>query len=179
MARGASAQVIPFPRNEPTSEAMQDGPAKSIASLRTQFTNAVAAKVDENAEAAEAERYYHSVQWDQKDLKTLDASNQAPVTFNRIARKVNVAIGIIEKLKQDPKAWPRTPSKPAEDGAELATQTLLYALGWEWDDQVTEVARKSLVSGISGVECVMTQGDQGDPGHRVGHRRRKGFFLRR
>ena len=84
----ASAQVIPFPRGAPASAEQQDGPARSVARLRTQFTGAVAAKVDENAEAAEAERYYHSVQWDQKDLKTLDARNQAPVTFNRIARKI-------------------------------------------------------------------------------------------
>jgi hypothetical protein len=160
----ASAQVLPFPsRTKPRSTEEMDGPPRAISTLRTQFTHAIANKTDENAEAAEAERYYHAVQWDSKDLRVLDARNQAPVTFNRIARKINVAIGIIEKLKQDPKAYPRTPSRPADDGAELATNVLMYALGWEWDDQQTEVGRKALVRGLSGVECVAVKGDQGDP----------------
>jgi len=159
----SSANVVPFPRREADSAEEMDAPPRAVSTLRTQFTNAVGAKTDENAEAAEAERYYHSVQWDAKDLRTLEARNQAPVTFNRIARKVNVAIGILEKMRQDPKAWPRTPSRPAEDGAELATSVLNYALGWQWEDQSVEVGRKSLVRGISGLECVLTQGDQGDP----------------
>ena len=39
-------------------------------------------------------------------------------------------------MRQDPKAFPRNPNQSAEDGAELATNTLRYALGWEWNDRV-------------------------------------------
>jgi hypothetical protein len=158
----ASAKVIPFRRPAPEPE-VEDGPKRKIGSLRTEFTNAVAAAVEENAESADAERYYHCVQWSTADLKTLSARNQAPVTFNRFARKINVCVGILEKLKQDPKAYPRTPAKPSQDGAELSTSVLQYALGWEWSDLQTDVARRCCIRGISGSEINLTEGDQGDP----------------
>ena len=62
--------------------------------------------------------------------------NQPVVTFNRIKRKINTVVGVLEKLRQDPKAYPRTPQPHGEKGAELATQVLLYALGWNWETHV-------------------------------------------
>jgi hypothetical protein len=164
MVRPTSSNVVAFPTEDvPASGSGQDTPARSVAQLRSAFVAAVAAKTDENAEAAEAERYYHCVQWDKTDLQVLSARNQAPVTFNRFARKVNTILGVIEKVRQDPKAYPRTPSRAAEDGAELATNVLMYALGWQWNDQQIEIGRRTAIRGISGVECCLVQGDQGDP----------------
>jgi hypothetical protein len=164
-----ATNVLAFrqPQSRPPTTTRDDnedeGPRKPVSSLRKQFTNAIANKSAENREAAEAERYFHGVQWDQKEAKTLDDRGQPIITFNRIKRKVNTICGILERMKQDPKAFPRSPQKTAEDGAELCTKVLRYALGWDWDSKSIQIARRVAVRGISGVECVMVQGDQGDP----------------
>ena len=103
---------------------------------------------------------------------------QPVVTYNRIKRKINTICGIIEKLRQDPKAYPRNPQRQAEDGAEIATKTLNYALGWQWTEQSTTVARKTAIRGLSGVELVLVAGRPGRPGNRVGCHRPTGFLLR-
>ena len=51
-------------------------------------------------------------------MRSLEAQNrkQPVVTFNRIGRKIDGIVGLVEKLKQDPKAFPLGPS--ADQGAE-------------------------------------------------------------
>ncbi|MET0668274.1 MAG: hypothetical protein ABWZ01_07190, partial [Methyloceanibacter sp.] len=155
-----SAKILPFPVRD---EEKEDGPRRPVSKLKKQFTNAVAAKVDENAESAQAERYFHGVQWDEKDLKVLSERGQPAITYNRFKRKVNTIVGIQERMRQDPKAYPRTPAPAAGQGADLATQVLRYAMGWDWNDLATQVARRCSVRGISGSELVLVKGDEGDP----------------
>ena len=54
--------------------------------------------------------------WTEEQIKALNKRKQPVVTFNRIARKLNGVVGLIDRLKQDPKAYPRTPKH--EEGAE-------------------------------------------------------------
>lgn len=163
-AYAATAQVIPFPNQRgPGSPANDEGPRRPLERLRRQFTDDVAAKVNENTEAADAEKYFHGVQWTQEQLKLLDARNQPPVTFNRIKRKVNTVMGILEKLRQAPKAYGRTPAVAAQQGADLATNVLRYALGWDWSDLSAEVGKSTAKRGICGAEIVLVPGDKGDP----------------
>jgi hypothetical protein len=160
----ASANVVPFrSRIARSDDEAERGPRRPVTKLKKQFTEAVSAKVDENAEAAEAERYFHGVQWGEDELKVLKDRRQPAITFNRFKRKVNTIVGIQERMKQDPKAYPRNPTRPAQDGADLATNVLRYAMGWEWNDLCTEVARRCTVRGVSGAEMVLTKGDRGDP----------------
>jgi hypothetical protein len=85
-----------------------------------------------------------------------------PPTKNRIARKIDGTIGLIERLRQDPKAFPRTPKQ--EEGAELATAVLRYVLDeQEWKAKSPECARDGAVDGIGGIEIELEQGDHGDP----------------
>jgi hypothetical protein len=162
-----AASVLPFPSPPGRPDQEMPGPSagsyKPLTTLKRQFTNAVSTKTSENLESAEAERYYHSVQWTDSELKILKERNQAPVTFNRVARKINVVCGILERMRQDPKAYARNPQQAPEDGAELATKVLLYALGWQWSDLSAMVVRRCAIRGISGVEMVLTQGDRQDP----------------
>jgi hypothetical protein len=162
-----AAQVLAFPQ-QPIVDASADpdeerGPYLPLSRLKKQLTSFLGAKTDEHTEAGQARRYYHGAQWDSKALKTLGDRRQPAVTFNRIKRKINVVCGVLEKLKQDPKAYPRTPNPQGEKGAELASQVLMYAIGWDWDRMCAEVARQAAVVGIAGVELVLTQGDKGDP----------------
>jgi hypothetical protein len=156
----SGAKVIPFPAQAAQEPAYE---GKELTALKRQFENAVAAKTAENTESAEAERYYNSVQWTSEELKVLKDRNQPPITFNRFKRKINTVVGILEKMRQDPKAYPRNPNQQSEDGAELATNVLRYALGWDWNDKSSHCARRAAIRGISGLEMVLVQGDMGDP----------------
>src|SRR3954463_249657 len=88
-------------------------------------------KTEEIDEQKDARRYYHGAQLTHKQLKVLEKRRQPPQIRNRINRKIDGTIGLIERLRQDPKAYPRTPKQ--EQGAELATAILRYVLDeQEW-----------------------------------------------
>ncbi len=119
-------------------------------------------KTAEIEEQKDARRYYHGAQWTAEQLKILKKRRQPPSTKNRIARKIDGTIGLIERLRQDPKAFPRTPKQ--EQGAELATAVLRYVLDeQEWKAKSPECARDGAVDGIGGIELDIVQGDHGDP----------------
>jgi predicted phage terminase large subunit-like protein len=84
-----------------------------------------------NRGTEERRRYYHGAQWTEEQIKALNKRKQPVVTFNRIGRKIDGVVGLIERLRQDPKAYPRTPQH--EEGAELATAVIRYVLDeQEW-----------------------------------------------
>lgn len=129
--------------------------------LKKAYLDYLANKQDEIEEQKEARRYYHAAQWTDAQIKALNRRKQPVVTFNRIARKINGVVGLIERLRQDPKAFPRTPKH--EEGAELATAVLRYVLDeQEWKAKSPECAINGAVDGIGGVELEITQGDEGD-----------------
>src|SRR5690349_19690547 len=77
-------------------------------------------------EMKEARRYRHHSQWTSAQIETFNKRKQPVVTYPRIGRKIDGIVGTVERLKQDPKAYPRTPQQ--EQGADLATAALRYAL---------------------------------------------------
>lgn len=165
---GATAAILPFPSRQPYADRApaavnDDAPALSVSKMRRAFLNDVAAKSAENSEAAMGERYFHSVQYSAEELKTFEGRGQPAVVFNRVKRKVNTVVGILEKLPMGPKADPRTPSRAADDGATIATQALLYAMGWDWPMLALQVARRCTIRGIAGAEMVMSTGPDGEP----------------
>ena len=161
-----AATVLAFPDTGMTPGGDPDeerGPYLPISRLKKQLTNYLGAKTDEHTEAGQARRYYHGAQWDSKQAKILSDRNQPVVVFNRIKRKINTVVGVLEKLRQDPRAYPRSPTPACEKGAELASQVLLYALGWNWETLSAECGRQAAIAGIAGVEMVLVPGDKGDP----------------
>ena len=89
----------------------------SIDKCKKAYSQYIANKSQEIEEQKNARRYYHGVHWTSEQVKELNKRKQPIVTFNRIARKINGVVGLIDRLKQDPKAYPRTPQ--GADGAEL------------------------------------------------------------
>jgi len=77
--------------------------------LRRQYYNYLGASAAEVREAREARQYYHGSQWTAAEVATLKKRKQPVVTSNRIVRKIDAIVGLVEKLRQDPKAYPRTP----------------------------------------------------------------------
>jgi hypothetical protein len=134
----------------------------SLDRLKRQYGDYVGTKRAEIDEQRQARRYYHGAQWTAKEIKTMNDRNQPVVTYNRIARKIDGVVGLVERLRQDPKAYPRTPRQ--EDGAELGTSILNYALDVnDWRSVSPDVAHMGAVDGIGGVEISLEAGDHGDP----------------
>jgi hypothetical protein len=128
----------------------------SLDRCRKAYTNYLDNKQEEISEQKNARRYYHGSQHTAEVIKALNKRKQPVVTFNRIARKLNGVVGLIERLKQDPKAYPRTPQNA--DGAELATSAVRYALDSNnWNAQSPEVALDAAVEGFAGISIELTE----------------------
>jgi hypothetical protein len=131
------------------------------AKLKREYLAYLNNKSEEIREQQDARRYYHGAQWTAKQIKAFNDRKQPVVTYNRIGRKINAVVGLLERQRQDPRGFPRTPKHEA--GADIATAVLRYVC----DEQ--DWAAKSLVSGlngsvdgIGGIEIVLEQGDRGD-----------------
>jgi len=147
----------------PRASRTDDGLASyGLEHLRRQYTDYLGSKSAEIDEAQEARRYRHGSQWTEKEIRKLRSRGQPVVTFNRVSRKINAVVGLLERLRQDPKGFARTPKH--EDGAELATAVLNYALDEnDWKSISPDCAEDGATSAIGGLEIVVEAGDQGDP----------------
>jgi hypothetical protein len=133
-----------------------------IGQLKRQYGDYFGVKNPEIEEQKEARRYYHGAQWTDKEIKKLKARRQPVITSNRIVRKVDAVVGLVERLRQDPKAFPRNPG--SQQGADLATAVLRYALDHvDWRSKSPRCARMAAIDGIAGIELDLAYGDHGDP----------------
>ncbi|MDO9364619.1 MAG: hypothetical protein Q7T60_16955, partial [Sphingopyxis sp.] len=131
-----------------------------IDKFRKMLRDYVDLKSDEIKERRIAWAYYHAKQWTETELKKLEDRGQPEITYNRVAKKINGIIGLLERLRQDPKAYPRTPAH--EQGAEVATQALRYVLdASQWESQLSEVNLDLAVAGIGGWEQSLEPTDDG------------------
>ena len=78
------------------------------------YTTYLDSKMLEIQEQQTARRYRHGAQWTSDQIKTFNDRRQPVVTYNKIGQKIDGIVGTVERLKQDPKAFPRTPEhRPA------------------------------------------------------------------
>lgn len=145
-----------------TSSADSLGEEADHEQLKKDYLAYLGNKSEEIKEQKDARRYYHSSQWSQTAVKEFKRRKQPVVTYNREAKKINAIIGLLERQRQDPRAYPRTPKQ--EDGAEIATATIRYVVDEQrWKEKSPLAALNGAVDGIGGVEIIIEQGDQGDP----------------
>jgi hypothetical protein len=81
------------------------------AGLKKKYLNYLDNKSEEIREQQDARRYYHGSQYTAAQIKVLNKRKQPVVTYNRIGRKINAVVGLLERQKQDPRGFPRTPSR--------------------------------------------------------------------
>lgn len=118
-------------------------------------------KNEEIKEQQDARRYYHGAQYTDRQIKVFNDRKQPVVTYNRIGRKINAVVGLLERQRQDPRGFPRTPKH--EEGAELATAVLRYICDQQdWPAKSPICGLNGAVDGIGGIELLLEQGDQGD-----------------
>ncbi len=104
-------------------------------------------KRDEQNEARIGRKYYHDKQWSDDEKAKLRARGQADTTRNRIKRKIDFLVGVEQRLRRDPKAYPRTPQHEAD--ADTATAALRFVCDQnQWGKLTADVMHDGLVSGI-------------------------------
>ena len=68
--------------------------------------------------------FYDSDQYPATELRVLHTRKQPPVVINRIKPAINGIIGVIERGRSDPRAWPRNPG--SDEAADVATDVLRF-----------------------------------------------------
>lgn len=133
-----------------------------VSRLRQQYTDYLTACVQEYEEAKQSRHYYHGAQWTPEEIEILRKRRQPIITDNQINRKIDSVAGLVTRLRQDPKAFPRNPKNA--DGAEIATQAVravLEANLWKYIDGAC--ATQAGIEGIAGIELKLIEGDHEDP----------------
>ena len=132
-----------------------------VRTLLLQYTDYLTSKVDEIEEQKEARRYYHGAFYTAEQLRILRDRHQPPIPWNRVAKKINRRVGLIQRLRSDPKAAGRNPK--SEQGAEIATQSIRTVLDAnEFKSIDWWCLLQSSIDGVSGVQLVLVRGDTGD-----------------
>jgi hypothetical protein len=101
-------------------------------------------------EYAKRHRRYYDGKIDEKLQKALRRKRQPDFTINRIRPGIEGMVGVVERGKSDPRAWPRTPQDEAS--SEVATDTLRYVSDINrWHQNKLKVFRNMLVEGTAAV----------------------------
>lgn len=105
-------------------------------------------------EASERDRdFYDGYQWTAEEEAILKKRKQPIITINRIKRKVDAMVGIEQRGRVDPVAYPRNPSD--EEAADIATKALRYVEEVERVDVKRSNAFENLlIEGYGGVEVI-------------------------
>jgi hypothetical protein len=142
----------------------QNETSVSVEELRKKYLAFVYDKDMELREQRIARHYYHSDQLTPAEVAELRKRKQPPIVANRIQRKIDGIVGFIERMKQDPKAYPRTPQVDQSGEADLSTAVIRYALdAADWNMRRPESCRSAAINGIGGLALSIVKGDQGDP----------------
>jgi len=118
-------------------------------------------KVAEIEEQRLARRYYHGAQLTDGQRKAIEQRGLAPVIFNRIGPKIDEFGGTLERLKQDPKAYPRTQGH--QEAADFVTETLRFELDEEdFNTLAPAVAKYGAIDGIGCCEMELQPSGRGE-----------------
>lgn len=131
-------------------------------------------KSDEIQEQVTHRRYYNAKQWTAAEKRKLKARGQAPIFDNRISRKIDFYVGVEQRMRRDPKAYPRTPKD--EKSADVATAGMRYVCELNrWESIASDGTLDGLIDGIGVAFVGIKQGAAGlDP--EIKHVQRDRFF---
>lgn len=131
-------------------------------------------KQDELDEMLIARQYYNGKQWTEKQIAKLRARGQAPIFDNRIARKIDFLVGVEQRMRRDPKAFPRTPND--EQSADVATAGMRYSCELNrWEAVASNGTADGMIDGVGVCFVGIKSGKAGlDP--EIKHVQRDRFF---
>jgi len=135
---------IPQPQQEMEPAPRLDGESLDKKYQAWEQAKRQSGEIDEQFKAS---RYYHSKQWTDAELRELKKRKQPPTTKNRIKRKVDFLVGVEQRLRRDPKCYPRTPA--AEQAAYVSTAALRSIEDeTKWTQLSSAATKDALIRGI-------------------------------
>lgn len=155
LAPGAYGAVLPpMPADPGAATAVatpEDAGGADLVTLKKWFQAYQSSKEKEMLEARDARLYYHGSQWTDEELHKLGLRNQPPIVNNRISLKIDGIVGVVDRLRQDPKASPRT--QAYAEGAEIGTAAVREVLDANrWESLRQQVSQDLAIEGIGGCE---------------------------
>jgi hypothetical protein len=156
---GTEVAVREPERLQPQRATNDDNLAEKRRKFRAYETN----KERELREAQQARRYYHDKQWTDDEIARLNRRGQPVITDNRIKRKIDFLVGVEQRMRRDPKAYPRTPRD--EQTADTATAGLRFVCDANrWEHKSSDCTHDGMVSGVGVIWVGIEPGKQGpDP----------------
>ena len=161
--QGYASSVIPPDRMSSSSEETDAIGYWSLGRCKRAYMDYVGSKRPEIDEQQNARAYRHGAQWTTGQVETFNKRRQPVVTYNRVGRKIDSLVGLMERQKQDPKAYPRNPRTTDEDAAELATSVVRSVVESHLRNSMFPFAiDQAAVDGFGGIELLLEEGDLGD-----------------
>ena len=141
----------------------EDTGAFPVTRLRRQYLDYLGAKQLEIEEQKLSRHYKHGAQYTPEEIKILRARRQPIITYNEVGPKIDQIVGLVERIRQEPKAYPKHPR--SQNGAEIATAALRSVLDAnEWGTYTASFcAEQAATEGIAGIELKLIEGDHDDP----------------
>jgi hypothetical protein len=90
--------------------------APDLARLKRYFTESEQLTQEARRNSLRALDYYDSDQFTREELLRLHERGQPAIVINRIKPAINGIIGVTERGRSDPRAWPRNPGDSAPGG---------------------------------------------------------------
>lgn len=104
--------------------------------------------------------YYDGNQLTDEEIATLTQRGQPPVVFNRIGPKIDALLGFEQRMRTDPKAFPRTPKHEAE--ADSITDAIRYVLDDQrYDFMRSDMAEDLAIEGSAAVSITVRESKSG------------------
>jgi hypothetical protein len=110
--------------DEAPGAASPGGQFPDLLRLKRYFTEHEQLTYEARRNSLTAIDYYDTDQFTRQELQTLRDRGQPAIVINRIKPAINGIIGVTERGRSDPKAWPRNPQDA--DAADAATDVLRY-----------------------------------------------------
>jgi hypothetical protein len=144
MSGQVQLEHLPQPQTTPQLSPRLDGDSLDRKYQAWEDAKRQTGEIDEQFKCS---RYYHSKQWTDAELRELKRRKQPPTTKNRIKRKVDFLVGVEQRLRRDPKCYPRT---PAADKAAYVSTAALRCIEDEtkWTQLSSAATKDALIRGI-------------------------------
>jgi len=124
--------------------------------LRMMIERATELTVEARRDSELSRDYRDGHQLTSDEIKELKRRKQPIVVNNLIGRKVDAMIGIEQRSRTDPRAYPRNPSQ--EEAAEIATKALVFVdEQTRFDAKRSEAFENMIVEGYGGCEVVVEE----------------------
>lgn len=173
MQRGDAARLAPLMAEREVNNPDEDKRDRNVddesdmflpvRTLRSQYLDYLFSKEEEIEEQKDSRRYFHGAQLTAEQLRVLQRRHQPVQIWNEVGRKINGIVGLVERMRCDPKAEGCDPK--SEEGAQIATESIRSVLDGSQFKTSTGywVLLQTAIDAIGGVQLVLQKGDKGDP----------------